>query len=137
MMYIPIDHNYSFELNKQFTVSSAHYIDHKEAGKCARIHGHNYNIQLTIGGDSLDELGFLVNFSLLKKEIHDWLDHQLINELPEFNTVEPSTEQVAYQIYLKGQHYLTRQQNNPKLLQVFVQETDSSYAIYRPKEHQS
>ncbi len=43
-----------------------------------------YFVNLTIVGDKLDDTGFLVNFSHLKKMIHGKFDHQLLNNLPAF-----------------------------------------------------
>ncbi len=61
--YPSVNHNYQFELNKDFNFSAAHYIPSEDAGKCMRTHGHTYFVNLTIGGDTVDHNGFLVNFS--------------------------------------------------------------------------
>lgn len=74
-MYPQVSHNYIYELNKDFNFSAAHAICDKRAGKCERVHGHTYFVNLTIAGDVLDDLGFLVNFSTLKQLVHDQFDH--------------------------------------------------------------
>ncbi|BBP88827.1 hypothetical protein BsIDN1_24450 [Bacillus safensis] len=66
-IYPQTDHPFSFELNKDMHVSAAHFIPREDAGACSRVHGHTYTINITIAGDELDESGFLVNFSTLKK----------------------------------------------------------------------
>lgn len=132
-IYPQIMHPYSFELNKDMNFSAAHFIPHDEAGACSRIHGHTYFVNLTIGGDTLDELGFLVNFSTLKQLIHKRFDHQLLNELPGLNGMIPSTEKMAELIYHITEDYLAGLVNRPVCLQVFLRETPTSYVIYRGK----
>lgn len=132
--YPSINHNYQFELNKDFNFSAAHYIPSDDAGKCMRTHGHTYFVNLTIGGDVLDHNGFLVNFSELKKLVHDQFDHHLLNELPQFKDKSPSTEIVAQTIYEMVQTSLNERVNQPQCLQVYVRETPTSYVIFRPKE---
>ncbi|MDT3958328.1 6-carboxytetrahydropterin synthase QueD [Staphylococcus kloosii] len=133
--YPQVNHNYVFELNKDFNFSAAHYIPSEDAGKCMRTHGHTYFVNLTIAGNELDHNGFLVNFSDLKKLVHGSFDHQLLNELPMFKDKSPSTEVVAQTIYEIIQNNLDARSNKPHCLQVYVRETPTSYVVYRPKEH--
>lgn len=132
--YPSVNHNYQFELNKDFNFSAAHYIPSEDAGKYMRTHGHTYFVNLTIGGDTVDHNGFLVNFSELKQLVHGQFDHQLLNELPQFKGKSPSTEIVAQTIYEMVQSSLDQRPNKPQCLQVYVRETPTSYVIYRPKE---
>lgn len=131
-IYPSVQHPYAFELNKDFNFSSAHYIPHEETGKCMNVHGHTYFVNLTIAGDELDKMGFLVNFSELKSLIHKRYDHQLLNDFEEFKDYSPSTEQVAQTIYNIVQASLDKRDNKPKCVQVFVRETPTSYVVYRP-----
>mgnify|MGYP002652948855 FL=1 len=133
-VYPTVNHPYTFELNKDFNFSAAHFIPSEDAGKCMRTHGHTYFVNLTIAGDELDHNGFLVNFSDLKKLIHDQFDHYLLNDLVQFKGKSPSTEIVAQTIYQMVQSYLKDQKNQPKCVQVYLRETPSSYVVYRPKE---
>ncbi len=130
-IYPQVTHSYRFELNKDMNFSSAHYIPDARAGACARIHGHTYFLNLTIAGNELDDLGFLVNFSELKKLIHARFDHQLLNDLPEVEGMIPSTEKMAELIYTIVQAYLDGLDNQPICLQVFLRETPTSYVVYR------
>lgn len=132
-IYPQVNHNYTFELNKDMNFSAAHFIPHEDAGICSRVHGHTYFLNLTIGGGELDHLGFLVNFSTLKSLINDRFDHRLLNELPELEGRIPSTEKMAELIYDIVQNYLNTLDNQPVCLQVFLRETPTSYVIYRGK----
>ncbi|WP_180810446.1 6-carboxytetrahydropterin synthase QueD [Staphylococcus sp. 17KM0847] len=132
-IYPSVDHDYCFELNKDFNFSAAHFIPDPQAGKCTRTHGHTYFVNLTIVGDTLDATGFLINFSHLKSLIHEQFDHYLLNDLPYFEEKVPSTEVVAQTIYDIVDEHLTGLPHAPRCLQVFLRETPSSYVVYRPK----
>jgi 6-pyruvoyltetrahydropterin/6-carboxytetrahydropterin synthase len=137
-LYPQVFHDYRYELNKDMHIAAAHFIPHKQAGKCANIHGHTYIVNITVAGDELDDSGFLVNFQKLKELIHGKLDHTLMNDHQDwFNDQNsndfPTTEVVARKIYETVQAYLDTLPNKPKCLQVFVRETPTSYVVYRPK----
>lgn len=135
-IYPSVEHPYQFELNKDFNFSAAHYIPCEEAGKCMRTHGHTYFVNITIAGDELDHNGFLVNFADLKKLIHNQFDHHLLNDLEPFKGKNPSTEIVAQTIYTMVKDYLSKRDNQPKCVQIFLRETPTSYVVYRPKDAQ-
>ncbi|WJH36955.1 6-pyruvoyl tetrahydropterin synthase family protein [Paenibacillus sp. CC-CFT747] len=136
-IYPSVAHPYTYELNKDFHFAAAHSVPHEEAGACSRVHGHTYFANVTIAGDELDSLGFLVNFSVVKKLIHGRFDHTRLNDDPLFDDADPSrfptTEIVARTIYELIQDYLNTRENRPVCLQVFLRETPTSYVVYRPK----
>lgn len=130
--YPQVQHEYSFELNKDFHMSAAHFIPSELAGKCQQMHGHTYVINVTIAGNELDECGFLVDFKAVKQAVHDRYDHTLLNDHPEYRENFPTTEIVAREIYRTIQALLDTKINRPQCLQVIVRETPTSYVIYRP-----
>lgn len=137
-IYPSVQHNYEYELNKDFQFAAAHYVPSEEAGKCRFMHGHTYYANVTIAGDQLDATGFLVNFAIIKKLIHDRFDHTLLNDDTDSFSNEasdrfPTTEVVARTIYEIVQQYLDGKDNRPQCLQVFLRETPTSYCLYRPK----
>ncbi len=130
-IYPQVNHNYAFELNKDMNFSAAHYIPDERAGVCSRTHGHTYFVNVTIAGNQLDEMGFLVNFRDIKSIINDTFDHTLINDLPELKDKMPSTELVAKTIFDMIDNHLNTLPHAPKVLQVFLRETPTSYVVYR------
>ncbi|MGE4298440.1 MAG: 6-carboxytetrahydropterin synthase QueD [Desulfovibrionaceae bacterium] len=72
-------------------------------GKCEALHGHNFGVELTVSGDRLaPDTDILVDFTVLKrdlKEVLDLLDHTHLNEVPPFDAVNPSSENLARFIY--------------------------------------
>ena len=83
--------------------SSAHQL-RGYRGKCENLHGHNYKIEINARGRELDNIGLLVDFVELKEaadEVVTYLDHRNINELPPFDELQPSAENLAkYTVYL-------------------------------------
>ncbi len=87
-------------LTRRVTFAAAHRYHHPDwseqenadvFGPCARphFHGHTYVCDVTVAGPVDEETGFVVDLGfldqVLKREIHDRLDHRNINlEVPEF-----------------------------------------------------
>jgi len=56
-------------------------------GKCARLHGHNYRLEVTIAGEQVNEQGLVMDFERLKAQVREVLepfDHQHLNEIEPF-----------------------------------------------------
>ena len=71
-------------------------------GKCARLHGHSWIVEAEIEGESLNELGILVDFKDVKRELKlilDRLDHIYLNEESPFDKLNPTAENIAKFIY--------------------------------------
>lgn len=124
-----------FELTVTADFSAAHCLPHYP-GKCRRLHGHNWRVDVTVAGGALDENGMLVDFHVLKdavREVMATLDHYYLNELPSFIPINPTAENIA--IYVAQQ--LMTCDNLPwqriKLTCVRVWESSQSVAAYRPE----
>jgi 6-pyruvoyltetrahydropterin/6-carboxytetrahydropterin synthase len=86
-----------FEVMIERHFSSAHQLRGYK-GKCENLHGHNYKIEIYARGRELDHIGLLVDFVELKAaadELVQYLDHRNINELPPFDELQPSAENLA------------------------------------------
>jgi 6-pyruvoyltetrahydropterin/6-carboxytetrahydropterin synthase len=71
-------------------------------GKCCRLHGHNWKVEVTVNGKELNHLGMVMDFKELKAEVGkviDTLDHYYLNDLPTFKTILPTAENIAKYIY--------------------------------------
>ena len=82
--------------------SAGHALRHYE-GKCERMHGHNFAVELTVQGRRLaPDTEMLLDFKILKtglKTVLDALDHRLLNETPPFDAINPSSENLARHIW--------------------------------------
>lgn len=71
-------------------------------GKCNRLHGHNWSVEVNVVGTKLNDLGMLIDFKELKKEVNqmiDRLDHYYLNEIEAFKIMNPTAENIAKYIY--------------------------------------
>ena len=92
-----------YELTVRSAFEAAHFID-GYAGKCSRLHGHNWIIEAVVRGEELDNLGMLIDFKILKAELNkvlDEFDHRFLNELKIFAEENPTAENLARKIYKK------------------------------------
>jgi 6-pyruvoyltetrahydropterin/6-carboxytetrahydropterin synthase len=46
-------------------------------GKCINIHGHNYVAEIHARANELNDLGMVVDFSVLKERVGGWIDDNL------------------------------------------------------------
>jgi len=73
-------------------------------GKCNNPHGHghNYFLEVTVSGSPAVETGMVCDLGALdtavKSEILERFDHQNLNELPEFDRIVPTTENLAIRV---------------------------------------
>jgi 6-pyruvoyltetrahydropterin/6-carboxytetrahydropterin synthase len=84
-------------VGKEFTFDSAHFLP-KYYGKCERMHGHTYRLRISVEGQ-IGENGLVMDFVILKKivkeQVLNKLDHQLLNDVLEI----PSCENIAKWIW--------------------------------------
>ena len=123
-----------FEITVEESFAAGHYLrDYK--GKCENPHGHNYKVRVTLTGAELDKAGLLVDFKDLKelmKPVIERLDHQMMNDLEPFATVNPSAENLARHFYDETASKLKSVTNGRvRVKEVTVWETDSTTATYR------
>ena len=91
-----------FEVRVEDDFAAAHFLKDYH-GKCENLHGHNYKVFVHVEGNSLDEGGMLIDFSVLKRELKNvlsCLDHTNLNDI-QFFEQNPSAERIARYIYLK------------------------------------
>ena len=122
-------------VSKDYLVfASAHFITF--AGhRCEGLHGHNYRVRVTVEGPQLDSIGLLVDFVHVKqiiREVMGRLDHQFMNDLEPFKSVNPSAENVAKYFYDEITKQLKGMPPGAKVTEVVLWETDMSRAQYRP-----
>jgi 6-pyruvoyltetrahydropterin/6-carboxytetrahydropterin synthase len=71
-----------YELRVKGHFDAAHFIK-DYSGKCQRMHGHRWGVQVCLIGRKLDNINILVDFSVVKellKRRTDFLDHYVVNE---------------------------------------------------------
>jgi len=115
-----------YEISIEDTFDAAHCLREYQ-GNCERLHGHTYKAKAVFQCASLDKIGIAIDFRMAKKLLEaatDYLDHQYINDLPEFSVQNPTAENIARYIFdrIKAE--------NQQIHSVSVWETPTSCATY-------
>lgn len=111
---------------------SAHFLRGYE-GKCEALHGHRYQVKLTVESDRLNDIGLAFDFTVLKKKLDaviEKYDHHLLNDVPPFDTINPSAENIAKTIYKELK--LKMELAKVDITEVEVWESPDSSATYVP-----
>jgi 6-pyruvoyltetrahydropterin/6-carboxytetrahydropterin synthase len=117
-------------LYKDFSFEAAHRLPNVPADhKCARLHGHSFQIRVSVDGPVGERSGWVMDFADLKaafRPVHDKLDHRYLNEIPGLEN--PTSEVLAQWIWRELEATL------PGLSEVEVRETCSTGCIYRRED---
>lgn len=80
---------------------AAHYLREYQ-GKCEKVHGHTFHVEVHIRVTQLDKTGIGIDFTEIKQVLSEILpDHTMLNETYEFN---PSAENLARQFFMDLKH---------------------------------
>ena len=119
-----------FEVYVKTHFSAAHSLVGYQ-GDCARIHGHNWIIEVFVRCRELDKIGIGIDFRDIKggvKTVLQELDHFNLNELPAFKNMNPTSENISMFLYQE----LSKKLNSEfvKVSKVKVSETPGAGAFY-------
>ena len=117
-------------ITKEFKFEAAHQLPYHK-GKCARLHGHSYRVQITVAGDvkpvlhlgpvEASDAGMVMDFyelsAAMKPIIEEMLDHHSLNDILPNPTAE---NLVLYLVNLLEPKFF--------LAKVRVYETETSWA---------
>jgi 6-pyruvoyltetrahydropterin/6-carboxytetrahydropterin synthase len=96
-------------------------------------HGHNYVLEVTIHGTPDPVTGMVCDLrevkEILNREVVDPMDHRFLNrEVPPFDHIVPTTENLAAEIWRRIEPHLNR--GNAHLHNVRLYETPDLYVDY-------
>ncbi len=121
-----------FEVSVDHTFAAGHALRNYK-GRCENVHGHNYRVRVTVAGDRLDSTGLLADFIDMRaaiKTVVDRLDQKFLNDLPPFDQINPSAENLAK--FFCDEVIPLIQDQRLRIQSVTVWETDLTSATYRP-----
>lgn len=81
-----------YYVRKKIEISAAHQLSLSYESKCTQLHGHNWIITVECSAKELNADGMVADFTVIKRQIMDLLDHRVINEVLPFN---PTAENIA------------------------------------------
>jgi 6-pyruvoyltetrahydropterin/6-carboxytetrahydropterin synthase len=114
-------------LMRSYRFEAAHFLPKVPPGhKCARMHGHSYQIEVAIEGEVDPERGWLMDFAEIDERAHPLvrqLDHQVLNEIE--GLANPTSELLAQWWWERLAPMLAG------LCEIVVSETPSSRCVYR------
>ena len=119
-----------YELKIVTHFAAAHQLQ-MVASKCENMHGHNWKIEVCVGGEQLNSAGVLIDFGELKHhvaQIMERLDHKYLNELDYFTNNNPSSENIA--LYVAEALRDILKDDGVRVLRVTAWESDDACATY-------
>lgn len=118
-------------LLKVISQFSAAHILHGYDGPCSRLHGHNWHVEAEVKAVALDNIGMAIDFKTVRRALEnviERLDHRFLNEIPPFDSINPTAENVAAWIYQEIKPFLTL--DGVQLLAINLWETDNARVRY-------
>ena len=121
---------YTIAIEQHF--DAAHFLRGYQ-GKCEAMHGHRYKVVARLNASKLDDIGLAYDFGLLKQHLGEILsrfDHTCLNDVPPFDEINPSSENIAATVY---QELKPKLDGEPVTITgIEVWETPQSWVTYSP-----
>lgn len=122
-----------YALTVRTSFAAAHRLREYE-GNCERLHGHNWQVEVTVESPVLDRRGIAIDFRAVKGALGEALagfDHRYLNEVPPFDALNPSSENLARHVFEE----MERKIPGPvRVARVTVWESEDARAEYsRPR----
>jgi len=119
-------------ITRRYHWEAAHFLPHvPEEHKCKRLHGHNYELEVTLGAGMLDQRGWLLDFWDLDKLVQpivDTIDHRCLNDIDGLHN--PTAEEIAVWFHRRLAPKLAPP---ARIHELKVYETKDAIAVFRPE----
>jgi len=119
---------YSVSVRQHF--DAAHFL-RNYGGKCEALHGHRFEVVVSVEAKKLNQIGIAYDFVELKRHVGEVLkrfDHVCLNDIKPFDKTNPSSENIAETIY----NELKKRTKGVAISQVEVWESPESRVTYTP-----
>ena len=110
--------------------AAAHLLRNYE-GVCNRLHGHNWKVEVLVTATKLDDVGMGMDFKVIKdatRELIGKLDHRNLNDIPPFDKINPTAENISEYLYSELSNELNT--DGIKVSAVSLWETDRACVTY-------
>ena len=121
-----------YEISVESHFDAAHFLRGYQ-GKCEALHGHRFRVVAKISAPELDDTGMAYDFAELKRHLNDILsrlDHTCLNDVPPFDKINPSSENIATVVYNELKPKLTGAPVTISSIEVW--ESPQTWITYRP-----
>ena len=119
-----------YQISVEQHFDAAHFL-RGYRGKCEAMHGHRFGVVVKVENSGLDDIGLAYDFKELKQhlaEVISRFDHTCLNDVPPFDQINPSSENIAATIYKELKPKLA----GVSLSSVEVWESPQTGVIYTP-----
>ncbi len=121
-----------YEISVESHFDAAHFLRGYQ-GKCEALHGHRYQVVARVSAPKLDNIGLAYDFTELKHHLNEILsrfDHTCLNDVPPFDKINPSSENIATTIYNELKPKLTGAPVSITTIEVW--ESPHTWVTYSP-----
>jgi 6-pyruvoyltetrahydropterin/6-carboxytetrahydropterin synthase len=90
-----------YQISVERDFDAAHFLRGYQ-GKCEAVHGHRFRVVVKVKASEVNDIGIAYDFTDLKRHLGDILsrfDHTCLNDMPLFDRINPSSENIASTIY--------------------------------------
>ena len=121
---------YQISIEQHF--DAAHFLRGYQ-GQCEALHGHRFKVVAKISASEVNDIGLAYDFAVLKQHLADILvrfDHTCLNDVPPFDKINPSSENIATTIYSELRPKLVGAPVSLSCVEVW--ESPQSWVVYSP-----
>ncbi len=121
-----------YQISVETHFDAAHFLRGYQ-GKCESLHGHRFRVVARISASGLDDIGLAYDFTELKQHLNEILsrfDHTCLNDVPPFDKINPSSENIATTVYDELQHKLAGAPVSISAIEVW--ESPQTGVVYSP-----
>jgi 6-pyruvoyltetrahydropterin/6-carboxytetrahydropterin synthase len=121
-----------YEVTVSGHFDSAHYL-REYHGRCENLHGHRWQVEVSVRSNKLNQIGLALDFTELKKALRETVaqfDHVCLNDMPEFSSINPSSENIAKVIFKKVSERLHEMGRDFAVFSVRVYESPDAWVTY-------
>jgi len=122
-----------YEVSVREHFDAAHYLRGYQ-GKCENIHGHRFEVVVNLRAEQTDEVGMAYDFAVLRRHLREIVgrfDHTCLNDVPPFDEINPSSENIASTVCRELQSSLA--EAHASVYSVQVWESPQSAVTYFPE----
>ena len=121
-----------YQISVEQHFDAAHFLRGYQ-GKCEALHGHRFRVVVKVKAAQVDDIGIAYDFTELKQQLGDILvrfDHTCLNDVPPFDKINPSSENIATTIY--NELKLKLSGASVSISSIEVWESPQTWVTYRP-----
>lgn len=121
----------TYELSVKDHFDAAHTL-RGYPGECSMLHGHTWDVEVTVSGQELDGIGILYDFKRLKDDLRSIVsdyDHAFLGDVAPFDELNATAENLARVIW---ERLTEKVGDNVSVSEVAVWESPIAKLVYRP-----